>query len=317
MSEQTVVQPAARRLERSRSDRMLAGVSGGLARYFGIHPAFYRVGFVVLALIGGAGILIYLAAALVMPDEGEEDSIASAALRERRNHPLPVIALGIAAVAAAVLLSRVSLWPSGDAAWMLLLIGGGAVFLLTRRRGVDEPAAPAPAAGSAGDAAADAPTVPAAVAPARRGRFWRTLLIVVGSLLALLLITVAVFVAVFPVHLSRGVGNETYVPSSAADLHRSYRLGVGDLFVDLRNVRLPVGETKLTTRVDVGGLRVIVPPGAALRVKADVGLGNLNLFGEANDGRNVDDAVTERGARVLVLDAHVGAGSLRVSRHLP
>ena len=92
MSGQTVVQPAARRLERSRSDRMLAGVSGGLARYFGIHPAFYRVGFVVLALIGGAGILIYLAAALVIPDEGKEDSIASAALRERRDHPLPLIA---------------------------------------------------------------------------------------------------------------------------------------------------------------------------------------------------------------------------------
>jgi hypothetical protein len=136
-------------------------------------------------------------------------------------------------------------------------------------------------------------------------------------LLALLAVTAAVFVAVFPVHLSRGVGNETYVPASAADLHRSYKLGVGDLFLDLRNVRLPVGETKLTTRVDVGGLRVIVPPGAAVRVKADVRLGYLNLFGEADDGRNVDDAVTERGVRVLVLDAHVGAGSLRVSRHLP
>ena len=133
-------------------------------------------------------------------------------------------------------------------------------------------------------------------------------LIVLGSLLALLLVTVAIFVAVFPVHLSRGVGNETYVPASAADLHRSYNLGVGDLFLDLRNVRLPVGETKLTTRVDVGGLRVIVPPGAAVRVKADVRLGYLNLFGEANDGRNVDDAVTERGARVLVLDAHVAPG---------
>lgn len=315
MSEHSAAQPAVQRLERSRSDRMLAGVSGGLARYFGIHPAFYRVGFVVLALIGGAGILIYLAAALVIPDEGKEDSIASAALRERRNHPLPVIGLGIAAVAAAVLLSRVSLWPSGDAAWVLLLIGGGAVFLLTRRRGGDEP--PTPAARSVGEDAADAPTVPAAEAPARRGRFWRTLLIVVGSLFALLLVTVAVFVAVFPVHLSRGVGNETYVPASAADLHRSYRLGVGDLFVDLRNVRLPVGETKLTTRVDVGGLRVIVPPGASVRVKANVRLGYLNLFGEATDGRNVDDAVTERGARVLVLDAHVGAGSLRVSRDLP
>jgi phage shock protein PspC (stress-responsive transcriptional regulator) len=311
---ETAARPAALRLERSRSDRMLAGVSGGLARYFAIHPAFYRVGFVVLALIGGAGILIYLAAALVIPDEGKEDSIASAALRERRNHPLPVIGLGIAAVAAAVLLSRVSLWPSGDAAWVLLLVVGGLVFLLTRR-GTDEPVVPtaAPAVGES----ADAPTVPAAAAPPRRGRFWRTLLIVVGSLLALVLVTVAVFVAVFPVHLSRGVGNETYVPASAGDLHRSYSLGVGDLFLDLRNVRLPAGETKLTSRVDVGGLRVIVPPGAAVRVKADVGLGYLNLFGEANDGRDVDDAVTERGARVLVLDAHVGAGSLRVTRHLP
>ena len=53
---------------------MLAGVSGGLARYFEIHPAVFRVGFVVLTLLGGAGILIYAAAALVMPDEGKEDS---------------------------------------------------------------------------------------------------------------------------------------------------------------------------------------------------------------------------------------------------
>ena len=57
MSEHTVEGPAVKRLERSRDDRMLAGVCGGLARYFEIHPAFYRVGFVVLTLIGGAGIL--------------------------------------------------------------------------------------------------------------------------------------------------------------------------------------------------------------------------------------------------------------------
>ena len=46
MSEHTVEGPAVKRLERSRDDRMLAGVCGGLTRYFGIHPAFYRVGFV-------------------------------------------------------------------------------------------------------------------------------------------------------------------------------------------------------------------------------------------------------------------------------
>ena len=57
MSEHTTQIPEIRRLQRSRSDRMLAGVSGGLARYFEIHPAVFRVGFVVLTLLGGAGIL--------------------------------------------------------------------------------------------------------------------------------------------------------------------------------------------------------------------------------------------------------------------
>ena len=58
MSEHTTHIPETRRLERSHSDRMLAGVSGGLARYFEIHPAIFRVGFVVLTLLGGAGLLI-------------------------------------------------------------------------------------------------------------------------------------------------------------------------------------------------------------------------------------------------------------------
>src|SRR5215475_8943987 len=197
MNETTVEQPAVKRLERSRSDRMLAGVSGGLARYFDIHPAFYRVGFVVLTLIGGAGILIYIAAALVIPDEGEEDSIASAALRQRRDHPLPLIGLGIAAVAAAVLLSRATFWPRGDAAWVLVLIAGGLVFLLTRRRGV-APALPAAVEGEEGTTAV--------VAPVQRRRFWRPFLIVLGSLIALVLVATAIFVAVIPVHLNRGIG---------------------------------------------------------------------------------------------------------------
>src|SRR4051794_20893433 len=88
----------AARLERSRSDRMVAGVSGGLARYFDIHPAVYRVGFVVLALLGGAGFVLYLAAALVIPDEGQEDSFATRVLRQRRNRPWPLIGLGLVAV---------------------------------------------------------------------------------------------------------------------------------------------------------------------------------------------------------------------------
>ena len=115
---------------------MLAGVSGGLARYFDIHPAVFRVGFVVLTLLGGAGILIYAVAALVMPDEGKKDSIATAALRNRRDRPWPLIGLGLLAVAVAILLSRATLWFDGDA-WWLFLIAGGLILWITRQPGTE------------------------------------------------------------------------------------------------------------------------------------------------------------------------------------
>src|SRR4051794_11429593 len=122
---------AAARLERSSSDRMVSGVAGGLARYFDIHPAVYRVGFVVLALLGGAGFVIYLAAALVMPREGEEDSFATRVLRERRDRPWPLIGLGFLTVGMASLLSHTTLWPHGDV-WPGLLIIGAAILYFTR-----------------------------------------------------------------------------------------------------------------------------------------------------------------------------------------
>lgn len=49
-----------RRLYRSRNDRFVAGVAGGLADYFNLDPLLVRIGFAVLALIGGGGILLYL-----------------------------------------------------------------------------------------------------------------------------------------------------------------------------------------------------------------------------------------------------------------
>ena len=70
MSEHITHTAGIKRLERSSSDRMVAGVAGGLGRYFDINPGVFRLGFVVLTLLGGAGILVYLAAVLVMPVEG-------------------------------------------------------------------------------------------------------------------------------------------------------------------------------------------------------------------------------------------------------
>jgi phage shock protein C len=61
-------------LRRSRQDRMIAGVCGGLGRYLGVDPVLLRIAFVVLAVAGGSGILIYVIAAIFIPEEkpGEE-----------------------------------------------------------------------------------------------------------------------------------------------------------------------------------------------------------------------------------------------------
>ena len=57
------------KLSRSQSDRMLAGVCGGLAQYFNIDPTLVRLLFVFLAFFGGPGILIYLIMLIVVPEE--------------------------------------------------------------------------------------------------------------------------------------------------------------------------------------------------------------------------------------------------------
>lgn len=54
-------------LRRSKQDRMLAGICGGIAEYLGWDPTVVRVGWIILTLLGGSGILIYLILWLVMP----------------------------------------------------------------------------------------------------------------------------------------------------------------------------------------------------------------------------------------------------------
>jgi phage shock protein PspC (stress-responsive transcriptional regulator) len=317
MNEHTVEPAAVKRLERSRDDRMLAGVCGGLARYFDIHPAFYRVGFVVLTLIGGAGILIYLASALVIPDEGHDDSIASAALRDRRDRPWPLVGLGLLAVAGIVLLSRATIHTNGDGFWLALLLAGAAILWLTLRHPREQTETRPPAASGGGDTGATATTDVRALAAEdsrRLRRVGRAILIAIGSLVALLLILAAVIAAVIPVHPGRGIGSQTYVPTSIADVKTSYSLGIGNLRLDLRNVRLPVGETHVRMRVDVGRISVVVPADAALEAHGHANYGQVTLLGRENDGRDTDNSIEESGKRVLVLDSTVGAGKIVVSR---
>jgi phage shock protein C len=60
-----------KRLVRKRDDRMLFGVSTGLADYLSVDPAIIRLAFVLLTLWQGWGLLIYAALAIVMPEEAQ------------------------------------------------------------------------------------------------------------------------------------------------------------------------------------------------------------------------------------------------------
>src|SRR4051794_13403423 len=66
---QTTPAGEPRRLKRSSTDRVIGGVCGGLGTYFGVDPIIVRVVAVVLAFFGGAGILFYLAAWLLVPSD--------------------------------------------------------------------------------------------------------------------------------------------------------------------------------------------------------------------------------------------------------
>jgi phage shock protein PspC (stress-responsive transcriptional regulator)/predicted membrane protein len=280
MSEHITHTASIKRLERSSSDRMVAGVAGGLGRYFDLNPGVFRLGFVVLVLLGGAGVLVYLAAVLVMPKEGEEQSIAARILEERRDRPVPLIALGLVGVAIAVLLSRGDLWPAAGTGWILILIIGLGVVFASRRE--------------------------------RRSRVFLGIVIATLSLIAVALATaVVVAFAWFDVSLSDGVGQRTYTPANAAAVRSSYEIGIGDLKLDLTNVDRAV-PTPVTAKVGIGDLRVTVPRDAAVTVNAHAKVGDVKVLGREDDGRNATVHVNR--GKALVLDAHVGAGQIEVVR---
>jgi phage shock protein PspC (stress-responsive transcriptional regulator) len=80
--------PRSQQLYRPLEGRMVAGVGAGIARYLGVDVTIVRIGLVVLTIIGGAGLPLYLAGWLLMPEEGSDESIASDFIgsRQARSH---------------------------------------------------------------------------------------------------------------------------------------------------------------------------------------------------------------------------------------
>lgn len=57
-----------KRLYRSKKDKMLAGICGGLAEYFDVDPSLVRLATVLLCLYAGTGLMVYIIAAIIIPE---------------------------------------------------------------------------------------------------------------------------------------------------------------------------------------------------------------------------------------------------------
>lgn len=120
-------------------------------------------------------------------------------------------------------------------------------------------------------------------------------------------------------NLSGGVGERVFTPVDAAEAGARQRLAAGRLTVDLRSV--PVGEqpVRIDARVGFGQLRVLVPAGTTVDVRAEVGAGHVVVDGdELGDGVRIHVNEVERptraGGPTVIVDAEVGAGELTVER---
>ena len=327
-----------RRLVRVRSGRVIGGVCAGLGRYFNVDPIIFRIGAVVLVFVGGAGLLAYLAALLLIP--AEDSPTAAEGAPAPRNRWLVIggvivlllvtwpFLLGGGLLLAGLLIpftflvaAGVLVWwfvsgegPAGDAGDVAKRAALGIGILLV---------CGAIAIGGAWAAAAGGETVVAiaviaAGAAILAGAFVRPVRWLVLPALALALSAGTVSAA--GIDLDGGVGERDYRPASAADLRDRYELGMGQLVVDLRQTDLPPGDVPLELDLGIGDARVLVPADVCVATDAQVGVGEARTFDLHNQGVDVDleDRPDARPAVTrLMVKADVGVGSLRIGRSDP
>lgn len=116
-----VAPPRTRRLERATSGRALGGVAAGVAEHLGLSPLVVRLAFVLLALSGGAGVAMYAALWVLVPQRPAGDG------RPVRNDRVQLVALAALGVGGLLLLQVTGL--SSPALVPLLLVGGGVALV--------------------------------------------------------------------------------------------------------------------------------------------------------------------------------------------
>ena len=128
---------------------MFAGVSGGLGDYTGVDPAFFRIGFIVLTLAGGSGLLLYGLAWLLIPEEDETTPLGLTMFERIRGHRW--VGFAFIALFSLILLNWVRLGtPDWNVLWAVSLVSIGFVLLRDEPKRESPPAAQRSTQGSVG-----------------------------------------------------------------------------------------------------------------------------------------------------------------------
>ncbi len=329
-----------RRLYRSRDERVIGGVCGGLAEYFGIDPLIVRIITVGLVFAGGAGFLAYLAAWLLVPDaDGASVADGNGRLATIAGTVLLVLAIG----------TVLPFWhgPFGGWGWggplvsliCLGLAGLGVWWVASGEH---------PAASGTRDILRRAGFGVALLAVCgllALGGAWATaagggvivagvvivagLWLVAGAFLggarwlilpALALALPAGVVSAANLDVDGGVGDREYRPAIASEIRSTYKLGVGHLILDLRDTKLPPGDRPIHLEIGAGAVSIAVPRNVCVTSRAHVGAGQVNVFGHGSGGLDVDwrdDRQAPPGTTRLIVDGNVGVGVLDVTYDSP
>ena len=282
--------PAPRpQLRRSRSDKVVGGVAGGLAEYTGVDALLWRVGAIALTMAAGTGVIIYVLLWLLMPAAPPAqpgDPVRAERTRSGPRSPVPGITVAalLILLGLGVLLDQVTdvdLGARGFLGTALLVVGVGLV--VGAITGV--------------------------------GRAAKSGLVVLGVLLT------AALAVVSTVHLPDGEwGDRTYRPTTAAAVERVYEHGGGDFVLDLRGIELTDTSRTITTRIDhgIGDVEVLVPSSADVRVTMELGVGEGRVFGDSTDDGLFPglgaEPWTDDDRPEIVLDIESGLGDVEVSR---
>jgi phage shock protein PspC (stress-responsive transcriptional regulator) len=310
--------PEPRKLTRSSSDAIIGGVASGLGRYFGVDPILFRIGFVVLTFVGAVGILAYLILLAFVPSDGEP----------RAGGANKAAALAGAVVLGICLVTFLSppLFVFGPG---LLVVGliGLAGLLLWRALGGSVDGDPGRTVGRIvlaaliGVAILGAAVGVGLLAALGGGVVIAILAVVTGlALIGTAFVGGArwLIVSAAGIKLDGGVGDRDYRPATAAQVQDQYKLGIGSLIVDLRDVDLPADQTtNLDVRVGLGEAVVYVPSDVCVTSDVQIGVGGSDVLDRGNSGVDVsyaDAAPAPTGRPTVHVDANIGAGVVEVVR---